>query len=120
MQVEKGYRYRVNGPSDLNEFALGILALTNSKSQYPKTIIDIHTFNDSNVVAITVYAESEYKLDKYIESKLGKIFHTEEIEIITIGDEEFNKEAKKEVEKISNNYLEKDGNDYIVVYDMFY
>lgn len=119
MEHKKGIKYIVDGHKDLNDFALGILALTNIKSQYEDVIVDIKTFYDSNQVYVTCYANSGYNIESYIEAHMGSIVGKDEVIITSVWNEDFKNSVDEELTRLEDDYFENDGKEFVVLYQNF-
>lgn len=84
LNTEKIFAYGLEGKDDLNEFAKGILFLTNLRSQEENTIIDIKTFSDNSV---EVFAYESEKLEELFGHYFKSIDVKEEVVMLKLGTE---------------------------------
>lgn len=117
MEIVKGIKYRVNGHEDSNLFANGILVLTNVKSSRKNVVLDIKTFENSNDVDVTVYADSGYDMKSFIRAWLGEVEREEEIEIVSLDGNDIFPNVSNKIEDMTNNYFDNVGNDFVIIYD---
>lgn len=101
MEKIKGYRYEIEGFSDLNEFAKGILALANLKSSN-QGIIDFRTTQESNKVVVIATEDNE----SYLESYMGKVVNKTEIEVYIVEYDDLSKENQKILNDLEDRYYE--------------
>lgn len=102
MEIEKGFSFLIKGHEDVNEFAKGVLALVNLKSN-KMGVYDFRTYPESN--EITVITEEDVN-EKYLESYVGKIVSKTSIEILVIDSEDVKNEVQKEVDKRIDNEVD--------------
>lgn len=81
MEKQKGYKYIIEGHQDLDNFAKGILALTNLRSN-EQGVIDFRTFIDSQKVVVI----TKHDNDAYLESYVGEIIEKKEIDLFVADD----------------------------------
>lgn len=72
MKTVEGFKYRAEGKEDLNEFAKGILILTNAMSSRKDTVIDIKTQDGTNDVIIHSLIDIDDVLNAHFKSILSK------------------------------------------------
>lgn len=81
MEIYKGKRITFEGNEDINEFAKSILKLTNAKcNNYG--VIDIKTILGTNLIIVTMTIEMHKNNEESLESMIGKILETEEINLL--------------------------------------
>ncbi len=119
MESVKGIKYRVKGHEDTNEFASGILALTNVKSSRSNVVLDIKTYENSNDVDVTVYADSGYDMKGFIKAWLGEIEREEEIEIALLDSNDITSETYDIIQEFVDDYYNHKGNDIVIVFEEF-
>lgn len=112
MEREKGYKYLLEGSSNLDEFAMGVLTLVNLQSN-DMGILKIQTFQDSERVLVITNHEN----DSYMESYVGKVLMKEEIDIYIAGVDHLEIACKRSFDGIRSRLKESDFEfDYYIHY----
>src|SRR5690625_7961566 len=99
MQKTKGYKYDIQGFSDLDKFAKGVLALANLKSSN-KGIIDFTTHAGSNDITIIATENNESYLEEYV----GEVKSKKEIDVYSIEYDNLSTSAQKLTTKLEDEY----------------
>lgn len=96
MQVIKGYKYTMEGSQNIKNFAKGVLALVNLKSN-DMGIKRIETIPDTNLIIVISSVDN----DSYLESYVGEIISKENIDIYIFdeGHLELDKETHEAIDK---------------------
>lgn len=112
MEREKGYKYLLEGSSNLDEFAMGVLTLVNLQSN-DMGILKIQTFQDSERVLVITNHEN----DSYMESYVGKVLMKEEIDIYIAGVDHLEIACKRSFDGIRSRLKKSDFEyDYYIHY----
>jgi hypothetical protein len=99
---------RIKGNEDLMEFAKGILVLTNLKSSVKETVLDIQTFEGSDLIAVTVYEDwyNDNRGKSYLESYVGEITHETKQVLFGIEYDDIKPEIMKEADEQCDKWLD--------------
>lgn len=98
----KGYKYTIEGFSDNDKFAKGILALANLKSS-DKSVIDFKTHVGSNIVTVIATEET---MNHTFENFVGEVTSKEEFDIYIIEYSDLSNINQELLTRLTDRYYE--------------
>jgi len=107
MERKNGFKYMIEGSPKLEEFALGILALVNAKTQ-GIGVVDFKTVAGTEIVHVILDDESQ---EAALVDQVGKILDKEQIDIyefdegvLELGDKETFSQIGKKLDETDWDY----------------
>lgn len=85
MKKTRGVQYTIDGKANLDDFAKGILALTNVRSGNGGGLIDFSTTLGTNIITVVVKEEhATSHFDNFLKAQVGNIRSKDEIDLVEI------------------------------------
>lgn len=102
MNTVKGYKYTLQGHEDINEFARGILVMTNAMSSRKDTVIGIETLDGTNKVIV----HSLIEIDLEVEAHFNKVISKEVIDVLQLDIDDLSQKPQKWIDKQGTSEVE--------------